>query len=437
MKGTIQNRLIKVVIAFMFFYSIMPLSAATPWLHTDGNKIKDPEGNVVVLRGISLIDLGFLEGWQGGAINMIHRLTDKTDAQGSSPGWCTRIVRIPIVPPDESSGWPYRWDPNNDNLYNHLLRPVVDYCKSKGIYVIIDWHYIKNTWEIVTETSEFWEYMAPRFANDYNVLFELFNEPINDINGDWIFNANDINDWLSVRNDMQTWYDIVRSYAPNNLILVAGAFYSQLIGPAAAYPLTGNNIVMVSHIYPGHFLNWCWSHGCGSSSGSYMNEITTCAAVHPVITTEWGFTSDPNYDDQYHLLMGTITNYGQPFMNFIEGLKIGNTAWVASYDWGPPMFSYPGSPLPPGTWNLRIGEGEMGGFVKDTLYSKRNNDQPRCPYGDFTGEGIVNLYDLSEFCEIWWLENDCNDIAELDLNDDCIINFYEFSALAKNWLEGI
>ncbi len=32
---------------------------------------------VVVLRGVSLIDLGFLQGWQGGAINMINRLTDE------------------------------------------------------------------------------------------------------------------------------------------------------------------------------------------------------------------------------------------------------------------------------------------------------------------------------------------------------------------------
>jgi hypothetical protein len=59
------------------------------------------------------------------------------------------------------------------------------------------------------------------------------------------------------------------------------------------------------------------------------------------------------------------------------------------------------------------------------------------PYGDFTDDGIVNFYDLSEFCEIWWLEDDCNKTVGLDLNDDCIINFYEFSFFAQNWLEGI
>ena len=52
---------------------------------------------------------------------------------------------------------------------------------------------------------------------------------------------------------MQTWINIVRTYAPNNLILVGGRNGSQTIGPAASYPLTGNNIAIVSHIYPGHW----------------------------------------------------------------------------------------------------------------------------------------------------------------------------------------
>jgi hypothetical protein len=82
------------------------------------------------------------------------------------------------------------------------------------------------------------------------------------------------------------------------------------------------------------------------------------------MTTEWGFSQ--SYGDSS--LDGTITNYGQPLMDFIEGLGISNSAWVASYDWGPPMFW--------GDWTLRVGEGEMGGFVKDTLYAKRNDNPP-------------------------------------------------------------
>lgn len=133
-----HTKSIKVVILCILLHSITPLNADIPWLHVDGNKIKDPNGNVVVLRGISLIDLGFLEGWQGGAFNMINRLTDKNDSQGSSPGWYPKVLRIPVHPPDSVDNWPYRWDPDDDRFYNSLLRPVVDYCADKDLYVIID-----------------------------------------------------------------------------------------------------------------------------------------------------------------------------------------------------------------------------------------------------------------------------------------------------------
>jgi hypothetical protein len=351
MKEMIHAKTLRVVIVCAFLCPIAPLYGDIPWLHVDGNKIKDPNDNVVVLRGVSLIDLGFLEGWQGGAINMIDRLTDTTDTQGSSPGWYPKVLRIPIHPPDTVDNWPYRWYPNDDSFYNNLLRPIVDYCAAKDLYVIIDWHYITDTWDKVEQTSEFWKYMAPRFTNDSHVLFELFNEPINLI-------GSDTSNWLSVRTDMQTWVDIVRSYAPYNLILVGGPSWSQGIGPAASYPIAGCNIAMVSHIYPAH---WLGIYGNGQW---FRNQIMTCAAVHPVIMTEWGFTTTSET-----LLNGTISGYGQPLKDFIEGLGIGNTAWVASYDWGPPMFRR--------DWTLRCGEGEMGCFVKDWLYEKRNENQPR------------------------------------------------------------
>lgn len=268
-----QTKWILLFIVLFLFCSVSSVYAGIPWLHADGNQIKDPSGNVVVLRGISLIDLGFLEDWEEGAINMIDRITDKTDTQGSSPGWYPKIIRIPIAPPDShKDDWPYPFDPNDEVLYN-LLRTVVDYCATKDLYVIIDWHYIDNTYEHVESTSEFWEYMAPRFNTDSHVIFELFNEPINNTIG------SEVENWLSVRDDMQTWIDIVRNYAPNNLILIAGPNWSQAIGPIASYPVSdsigGNNIAVVSHIYPSHWRNPSW----------FQNHITTCASVYPILMT--------------------------------------------------------------------------------------------------------------------------------------------------------
>lgn len=334
--------------ACVLLYFITPLYAALPWLHVEGNKIKDPTGHTVVLRGISLIDLGFTEGRQGGVSNMIDRLTNKSDPQGASPGWYPRIVRLPIDPPDSVSGYPHRWKANDDSFYNNLLRPVVDYCAAKGLYVIIDWHYCTDTWTKVAQTSEFWRDMAPRFAGDSHVLFELFNEPINDV-------GDSLQKWQSVKADMQSWVRIVRDSAPDNLILVGGPQWCQVLAPQATDPIAGRNLVYVAHVYPSHWLgNNQW----------IRSQIETCAAVFPVLMTEWGFTTTKE-----KLLNGTITNYGRPLVDFMEGLGIGHAAWCASYDWGPPMFQK--------DWTLRCGEGEMGCFVKDTLYLKRNDDQPQ------------------------------------------------------------
>jgi hypothetical protein len=55
------------------------------------------------------------------------------------------------------------------------------------------------------------------------------------------------------------------------------------------------------------------------------------------------------------------------------------------------------------------------------------------PYGNLTGSENVELEDLSSFLS-FWLAGDCLETAGLDLNEDCLVNFYEFAFLAQNWL---
>jgi hypothetical protein len=327
--------------------------AITPWLHTEGNVIKDTVGNTVVLRGVDIVDLGAVELWYGGVNNLIDRITNQNDPQGSSPGWSTKVIRLSIYPYDaeDFTTGPWYWTPGDDTYYNNLLRPVIDHCKAKDVYAIICLHYVANTFDHVATANAFWTYMAPKFANDSHVIFELFCEPIN-------AGTTDNDRWLSVRTDMQNWYNIVRTYAPYNLVLVGGPSYCQIIGPAADYPLTGNNIAITSHIYPGH---WKTSP---AGNNWYTASIDKCLAKYPVFMTEWGFKSNA----RSRFLKGTITDYGLPLENYREARKISSSAWCASYDWEPTMFNT--------DWTLQVGEGYMGGFTKDMLYAYRNSDQP-------------------------------------------------------------
>jgi len=398
----IQTKFIKIVIICILFYSITPLYADIPSLHVDGSKIKDPNGDVVILRGISLIDLGAQEiYYDRTVIEVIDLVTDKNDTQGSSPGWYPNILRLPICPPEYGGPLPYTL--GSDYLYDNLLRPVVDYCAAKGVYCIIDLHYVDPIESNPTYVEQFWSYMAQRFANDSHVLFELFNEPSNDTHSDEA-------DWATVRPYMQDWTNLVRSYAPDNLILIGTPAWCGILTPCVANPISGTNIVYVVHTY---WVHWPYQY--------FRDEMINLSSVAPLIMTEWGFSTS-NGD------VSTISEYGQPLDDFREQYGISNTAWVASTDWGPPMFW--------SNWTLRCGEGEMGCFVKDTLYLRRNDDQPSWLYGDLTHDNKVDMNDLSEFCEIYWLVTDCNN-TELELNGDCLINFYEFSFFAQNWLEEV
>jgi endoglucanase len=357
------NRSVYSIQSFLFLTLLLlccagPLLADTPWLHASGNVLKDPQGNVVVLRGISMIDVGGTEKQFGGAIRMIDRVTNPNDPQGNSPGWYPKVIRIPIYPPDEGDyKTPWTFVPGRDDFYEKLLRPVVDHCAAKGVYAIVDWHYIGNTYDHLESTCQFWEYMAPKFAGESHVIFELFNEPTNKV-------GTDEECWLSVRKDMQTWVDIIRRSAPKTLLLIGGPSFSQIIGPAVDHPILdpigGNNFAMVSHIYPNHWLN--------DNADWYKNHIAKCAAVYPVFMTEWGFSRNFRHSQTQ---AATIDNYARPLMDWIEERRISNTCWAASYDWFP-MFFNP-------DWTLRCGKYEMGCFLKDTLYEMRNEDQPRSP----------------------------------------------------------
>jgi endoglucanase len=344
---------VKAGILCLLVCSFTPVYAATPWLHTDANLIKDPCGNTVVLRGVDTIDIGAVQSWySGGMTALIDRVTNKNDSQGSSPGWYTKVIRLAVYPSDEEDFTsPFTFTPGSDTYYNTLLRPIVDYCKTKDIYAIIDWHYVgNNTFDKVSQTSAFWSYIAPKFANDSHVLFELFNEPGNT-------GGSDAANWATCKPNMQTWINIIRASAPNNLILVGAPSWSQQVGPAADSPLTGTNLVMVVHLYPGH-----WTGLYGDPEG-YKNQVRRCITRYPIFATEWGFRSSLSGN-----LQGTIANYGQPLMDFYESYKISNSAWVTDYSWQPQMYD--------SSWNLLVGPGEMGGFAKDTLYAKRFSDQP-------------------------------------------------------------
>src|SRR5687767_4365605 len=306
----------------------------TPWLSVSGRFIRDPQGNNVVLRGVSLIDVSVANSRPRNAVTLTNMLTNETD------GWYARVFRFPVYP-DAIDGQP-GWRANPDAYFNNHLNPAVQNCVARQIYCIIDWHYIAdyNNSTIDTATRAFWNYVAPRYANTPNVIFELYNEPINPDN------------WATWKQWAQPWVNIIRSHAPNNLILIGGPRWSQNLSSAASDPFVGSNLIYVAHIYPQHGGQSIWDSWFGNAANSV-----------PFFITEWGWQQGGAIPTS-----GTLSGYGVPFSTYMESKGLSWTAWVFDQWWQPVMFDL--------NYNLLGGENFMGQFTKDFLFQHRNDNLP-------------------------------------------------------------
>ena len=61
--------------------------------------------------------------------------------------------------------------------------------------------------------------MAPRYASDQGVLYEVYNEPIA---------TGGSSNWNSWQPIVQEFVDVIRSHAPDNLVLVGAPNWSQI-----------------------------------------------------------------------------------------------------------------------------------------------------------------------------------------------------------------
>ena len=307
---------------------------STPWLTVAGRFIRDPQGNNVVLRGVSLVDVSVANSRPRNAITLTNTLTD------NAAGWYARVVRFPVYP-NAIDGQP-GWSANPDNYFNNHLDPAIQNCISKQIYCIIDWHYISDytSSTIDTTTRAFWSYVAPRYANTPNVIFELYNEPINPDN------------WSTWKATAQPWVNLIRSFAPNNLILIGGPRWSQNLSNAASDPFVGSNLVYVAHLYPEHGGQSTWDSWFGNAANSV-----------PFFITEWGWQQGGALPTS-----GTQSGYGVPFSSYMESKGLSWTAWVFDQYWQPVMFDT--------NYNLLGGENYMGQFTKDLLFTHRNDNLP-------------------------------------------------------------
>jgi hypothetical protein len=323
-----------------------------PWLTVVGNQLQDPSGKRVILRGVSLQGISGQTSSKLGMQGILDRITNKSEVTAAStetpgsPGWYTRIVRLPVDPPANGGTI-------TDTYVNTILKPAVDYATSRGLYAAIDLHYISNPYTLATTVNNFWAKIAPMFKDYPNVFYEPFNE------------SSQTDSWATYKPTMQGWVNTIRSAAPKNIILAGSPSWDQSLGDTATNPLTGGNIVYVVHMYWAH-----WTGGkqtTGPNNTWNQKQVEACAKANPVIMTEWGFSDEPTQQADPDI----ISHYGKPMLTWLEALGGSWTAWCADDDWLPRMFTSNGGSA---TWTLLSGPRQMGAFVKDWMYTNKDSN---------------------------------------------------------------
>jgi endoglucanase len=188
-------------------------------LTVQGNRIIDRSDKPAVMRGMSL----FWSQWKGQFYNpaCIRWLRDD---------WNCGIVRASMAV--EAGG--YLANPEREK---QKVKTVVQAAIDLGVYVIIDWH-DHNAHQHVEQAQAFFAEMAETYGTHPNVIYELWNEPLN------------THDWSTV---VKPYHEAVipriRAHDPDNIIVCGTQTWSQDVDKASLDPIVGDNIAYALHFY--------------------------------------------------------------------------------------------------------------------------------------------------------------------------------------------
>lgn len=145
--------------------------------------------------------------------------------------WKCTVIRA-AMGVDEDGGYA-----SNPGIEQEKIFAVVDAAIESGFYVIIDYH-SHHAHKNPEMAKKFFTVMAKKYGKYPNVLYEIYNEPLQD---------------ASWKNHIKPYADTViaaiRAYDPDNIIIVGTRQWSQMVTEAAADPIKANNIMYTLHFY--------------------------------------------------------------------------------------------------------------------------------------------------------------------------------------------
>ena len=251
---------------FTVLFCVMTMVAINPvktygQLQVNGAQLCDQQGNPVVLRGVSL-------GWH----NIWPRFYNKKAVKWLKNDWHATVIRAAIGASsvDDHYG-------ENPQFAFDCLYPVVDAAIKQGLYVIVDWH--SHTLQLEAAVKFFGQ-VAKKYGNRPNVIYELFNEPVND-------------SWDNLKAYATAIINEIRRYDPDNVILMGCPHWDQDIHIVAESPLKGfTNLMYTVHFYAATHHQWLRDRMADAIKKGVPVFVSECAGVEasgdgPLNQEEW------------------------------------------------------------------------------------------------------------------------------------------------------
>lgn len=250
-----MKRIATVILAGLLAAACTQPVKELPALKVEGTTLT-AGGEPIMMRGVSY-------GWH----NIWPRFYNKQSVKALANDWGVPVFRAAIGADDHAkadnpgihSGYMGEPDFALDCLYN-----VVDGAIEAGAYVIVDWHSHQMHLE---EAKDFFTKVATKYAGSTNVIYELYNEPVND---SW-------EELKAYAEELIAVIDGISTVHP--LILMGCPHWDQDIHLPAQNPITSyDNLMYTVHFYAGTHKGWLRDRCDASGLPIFISECASCDA---------------------------------------------------------------------------------------------------------------------------------------------------------------
>lgn len=226
------------------------------WLSTQGPRIVDEAGKPVVLRGINLPGMEYMDPAKAEAV-LPEATLDFLAKQGAT--W----VRLPINQEKALK----------DEGYRRELDELLRRANARGLYVAMDMHWAKEGGGQVehadADTLRLWRLLAHRYREQPGLIIDLHNEP-------------GFHSWAQQAELSEAILAQVRAVNPKVLAMVEGTAKAQNLAGVLERPVRDPNVAYQVHVYGPK------QHLAGVGPSQWQALFGEVAKQHPVVVGEFG-----------------------------------------------------------------------------------------------------------------------------------------------------